>query len=144
MSRSLNDLHPDAFQLVENFLARVDNLGIDLLVTCTFRSDAEQELLYAQGRTAPGKIVTWARAGESKHNSMLNGRPASRAIDVVPLRHGKCVWGTSGNGLDDDPTDDERDDLELWLRVAACGKLAGLQWAGEWPKNKREFPHFQA
>lgn len=33
-----------------------------------FRSFQAQDLLYAQGRDAPGKIVTNARAGESAHN----------------------------------------------------------------------------
>jgi hypothetical protein len=32
------------------------------------RSFSSQELLYAQGRTSPGKIVTNARGGESAHN----------------------------------------------------------------------------
>lgn len=32
------------------------------------RSMEEQDSLYAQGRTVPGSIVTWARAGDSPHN----------------------------------------------------------------------------
>jgi hypothetical protein len=59
------------------------------------------------------------------------------------LRHGKLVWGTGGNGIDNDPTDDDTDDLELWQRAGAIGKGIGLEWAGDWPKGKREFPHFQ-
>ena len=54
-----------------------------------------------------------------------------------------CRCPTSGDGIDDDPSDDERDDLELWQRVGAIGEANGLQWAGRWPKAKREFPHFQ-
>lgn len=33
-----------------------------------FRSIAEQNSLYAQGRSTPGKIVTFAKGGESAHN----------------------------------------------------------------------------
>jgi peptidoglycan LD-endopeptidase CwlK len=52
------------------------------------------------------------------------------------------VWGTRGNGLDQDPSDDATDDLELWQRCAACFKEAGFQWAGDWPRFK-DFPHVQ-
>lgn len=109
---------------------------IDVLVTCTYRSPEEQAELYAQGRTKPGRIVTYAKPGESKHNiQSSNGAPASKAFDVVPLRHGKLVWGTSGNGLDDDPTDDDTDDLELWERIGAIGEQCGLSWAGRLAAN---------
>ena len=83
-----------------------------------------------------------AKPGQSRHNFMANGRPASLAFDVVPLRLGKPVWGTAGNGIDDDPTDDDKDDLELWQRVGAIGESCGLDWAGRW-KRFREFPHFE-
>jgi peptidoglycan L-alanyl-D-glutamate endopeptidase CwlK len=97
--------------------------GIDLLVTSTYRSTAEQNALYAQGRTKPGKKVTNAKGGQSFHNHRL-------AYDVVPLRNGKPVWGTTG------------EDGKLWQRVGELGEAAGLEWAGRWTKF-REFPHFQ-
>lgn len=117
--------------------------GIEVLITCTYRSNNEQANIYAQGRTEPGRIVTWAKPGQSKHNATINGRPASGAFDVVPLRHGKPVWGTAGNGIDEDPADDETDDLEAWQRIGEIGEAVGLEWAGRWSKGKREFPHFQ-
>lgn len=110
-------------------------LGIDLLVTCTHRDDEAQAALYALGRTKPGKIVTNAKPGESLHQYRV-------AFDVVPLRNGKPVWGTTGNGIDNDPTDDDRDDLELWQKIGAIGESLGLEWAGRW-KRFKEFPHFQ-
>lgn len=128
MSRDLDDLHPDMRPLVDRLLAECDASGIDLLVTCTWRSPEEQARLYAQGRTAPGKIVTNAKPGQSMHNVTLAGRPASLAVDIVPLRSGKPVW-------------DARD--PLWAQVGSIGELvAGLEWAGRW-KRFREFPHFQ-
>ncbi len=36
-------------------------------ITFGYRTDAEQDALYAQGRTQPGKIVTNAKGGESWH-----------------------------------------------------------------------------
>lgn len=116
--------------LVVDFLVRVEMEGIDLLVTCTYRSDEEQARLYAIGRTKPGRRVTNAKPGQSMHNFTVGGKPASLAVDVVPLRAGKPVWGTTGA------------DLALWQKVGKLGEAAGLEWAGRWTKF-REFPHFQ-
>jgi peptidoglycan L-alanyl-D-glutamate endopeptidase CwlK len=127
MSRSLNDLHPAMQPMAAEFLNNCKAAGIDLLVTCTWRSGAEQDALYAQGRTTPGSIVTRAKAGQSRHNHTLSGRPASLALDVVPLRLGKPVWAASD---------------AIWQDVGRIGKACGLEWAGEW-KRMREFPHFQ-
>lgn len=129
-SRSLGDLHPDLRPLCHRFLSMLHAERIDILITCTYRSAAEQEALYALGRTAPGRRVTNARAGQSLHNVTLAGLPASRAFDVVPLRGGKPVWGTRG------------EDGALWQRVGEIGEACGLEWAGRW-RRMREFPHFQ-
>lgn len=126
-SRRLEHLHPAMWPLVERLLASARLEGIDLLVTCTWRSAEEQARLYAQGRTAPGRIVTNAKPGQSMHNFMLRGQPASLAVDVVPLRFGKPIW-------------DSKD--ALWQEVGDLGQAAGLEWAGRW-KRFREYPHFQ-
>ena len=47
-------------------------------LTCTHRTHAEQTELYSIGRTKPGKKVTNAKAGQSKHNSL-----PSLAFDVA-------------------------------------------------------------
>lgn len=129
-SRKLTDLHPQMQPMVTRFLANARATGIDLLVTCTYRSNAEQVALYAIGRTKPGRIVTNAKPGRSTHNNTLNGKPAALAVDVVPLRGGKPVWGTAGA------------DGALWRQVGELGEKVGLEWAGRW-KTFREFPHFQ-
>jgi peptidoglycan LD-endopeptidase CwlK len=126
-SRKLTDLHPLMQPLVVDFLARVEMEGIDLLVTCTYRSDEEQEKLYAIGRTKPGRRVTNAPPGRSMHNFRFGGKPASLAVDVVPLANGKPVWSAA------DP---------VWQKVGEIGEAAGLEWAGRW-KRGREYPHFQ-
>ena len=122
-SRSLVELLPVVREKVEEFLEYCRQESIDVLVTSTYRDDECQNTLYEQGRSKPGKIVTNAKAGQSWHNWRC-------AIDVVPLRNGKPVWGTTG------------EDLKLWMRVGELGEKAGLEWAGRW-KRFREFPHFQ-
>ena len=122
-SRNIEDLHPRAQELCRAFLARCEAEGIDILITSTFRDHKSQAALYAQGRITPGKIVTNTKPGQSWHNWRV-------AFDVVPLRHGKPVWSTTG------------DDLQLWLKIGAIGESVGLEWAGRW-KKFREYAHFQ-
>jgi len=122
-SRKLEDLHPMVHEKARLMIERCLKEGIDLLITSTYRDHASQDALYAQGRTAPGRKVTNARGGQSFHNWRV-------AFDVVPMRNGKPVWGTTG------------EDGELWRKVGAIGKGCGLEWAGDW-KRFPEFPHFQ-
>ena len=118
-SRNLDDLAPPVKQRAESFIAAAKAKGIDLLVTSTYRDSESQDALYAQGRTAPGAIVTRAKAGQSWHNWRC-------ALDVVPLVNGKAIW----------------DDQAMWKQVGEIGKSCGLEWAGDWVTFK-EFPHFQ-
>ena len=119
-SRSIDDLLPLVKERAEKFLEDCRHQGIDLLVTSTYRDAESQNLLYAQGRTSGGRIVTRAKGGESFHNYRC-------ALDVVPLVNGKPDW---------DGTHD------IWGRVGAIGKANGLDWAGDW-KSFRELAHFQ-
>jgi hypothetical protein len=60
--------------LAERLAAR----GMDALITDGFRTFAEQDALFAQGRQTPGRIVTNARGGESNHNYGM-------ACDLYPV-----------------------------------------------------------
>lgn len=71
--------------------AVLEPLADTYTVTSGLRSSALQDTLYAQGRTAPGSIVTNARGGQSAHNYGL-------AIDVYPVVNGNVDYGYS-NGL---------------------------------------------
>lgn len=122
-SRSLSELLPPVKRRAESLIELCHRNGIDLLVTSTYRDAESQNALYAQGRTAPGRIVTNARGGQSYHNWRV-------AFDVVPLRDGKPVWITTGS------------DGALWQTLGELGESLGLEWAGRW-KRFREFPHFQ-
>lgn len=122
-SRNLSDLLPVVEKMAIRFHKRCLIAGYEILTTSTYRDAESQAKLYAQGRTEPGKIVTYANSGQSYHNYKV-------AFDIVPIRNGKCVWGTSGK------------DLETWQAIGTIGKACGLEWAGDW-KRFREFPHFQ-
>jgi peptidoglycan L-alanyl-D-glutamate endopeptidase CwlK len=127
-SRNPQDLSEDTKARYLNFDAAMRVAGIDYILTCTYRSDEEQTALYAQGRTAPGSIVTNAQAGQSAHNCEdPAGNPAARAFDVVPVVNGKPDWDGSH---------------PVWEQVGKIGEAAGLEWAGRW-KSFKEKPHFQ-
>jgi len=62
-------LHPKIRQASINFINDVeDEFGIQLRIIQGYRTIDEQNLLYAQGRTLPGKKVTWVKGGYSYHN----------------------------------------------------------------------------
>lgn len=125
-SRKLSDLHPDMQPKVMRFLERCNNLSIDIVILCTYRSWIEQEKIFGVGRTLPGKKITESRPGASKHNNMLDGRPASLAIDILPMRDGKPITQIK------DP---------IWGLLGEIGKDCGLNWLGEHPKYP-EVNHF--
>ncbi|MEO3954009.1 M15 family metallopeptidase [Chromobacterium piscinae] len=128
-SRRLEDLHPDLQPLAHSFLRRCTDAGLDVLIYCTYRSGAEQDQLYAQGRKGnPGPIVTNARAGQSAHNFTIQNRPAARAFDAVPLVGGKPQW-------------DQKH--PHWQIMGRIGTELGLNWYGKPTAPFREFPHFE-
>lgn len=129
-SRDLNDLRDDVHSMSVSHKQLCKAAGIDLLIYCTLRPDADQAALYAIGRTIPGKKVTNARAGESNHNPDKDGK--SRAYDCCPLRYGKPVWSAKS-----------KEDAALWAEVGRIGESVGLAWAGRWAGNLKELCHFE-
>lgn len=129
--RDLNLLRPDVRRKCTQLLARCEALGLDLLVTQTWRSTEEQAALYAQGRTAPGPRVTNLKPGTSKHEHTENGQPAALAFDVVLV---------TARSVDGKPLDIEYEDVP-WDVIGAIGEWCGLKWGGRWRNPDR--PHFE-
>ena len=98
------------------FKAR-DN-GIAINIISGTRTHAEQDALYAQGRTTGGEIVTNARGGYSNHNFGI-------AFDIGVF---------SGNRY--------RPESPLYKAVGALGMELGLEWGGNWTSIVDQ-PHFQ-
>lgn len=126
-SRKIEDLHPRLQPIARQFLAECEAAGLDILITCTYRSDAEQAAEYAKGRTAPGPKTTYAMPGQSKHNATLGGKPAALAFDIVPMENGKCCWAATH---------------PAWKKAGEIGKRLGLSWAGDWTRF-RELAHLE-
>ncbi len=118
-NQRIAQLHPKIRAKAAEFINRVEReTGIKLRLASGFRSIAEQNALYAQGRTKPGSIVTNAKGGSSYHNYGL-------AIDVVEVRpNGSVNWNTN------------------WSAIAKIGKEMGFEWGGDWTSIVDK-PHFQ-
>jgi len=118
--RDIRELQEPVWDAAARAIAECEAAGLHVLVTCTYRSPEEQSALYAQGRTAPGHIVTNAKAGQSMHQWRV-------ALDIVPLVNGKPDWDGSH---------------PVWHQIAAVFKKHGFEWGYDWPRMK-EMPHFQ-
>lgn len=121
-SRNIDDLLPQVRERVKTWLDACLLKDVHILVYCTYRSAAEQADLYAQGRTAPGSIVTNAGPYFSWHNFR-------RAVDAIPLRAGKPMWKYDASTFE-------------WQTYADEAEKAGLEWAGRW-KSFKEYDHVQ-
>jgi peptidoglycan L-alanyl-D-glutamate endopeptidase CwlK len=99
----------------------------------TLRTFAEQDALYAQGRTKAGAKVTNAKGGQSYHNYGL-------AIDIVLLVD-KDKNGTYESASWDIKTDFDGDGKADWMEIVTIFKRYGFEWGGDWKFN--DAPHFQ-
>lgn len=118
--RDLYHLHPKVAAAAKAAIEECHDAGMNLLVTCTYRSGEEQNELYEQGRSKPGPKVTNAKAGQSFHQYRL-------ALDLYPMINGKPDF--SGKH-------------PWWPKIAAIFKRHGFEWGYDWPRFK-EMPHFQ-
>jgi hypothetical protein len=115
----LSELQPHVAKAAWKCVQQAEKEGIEVLITQGLRTYAEQDALYAQGRTKPGKIVTNARGGYSYHNFGL-------AFDIVLIENGNAVWTVNSK----------------WKRFAAICKANGFAWGGDWTSFK-DYPHFE-
>jgi peptidoglycan L-alanyl-D-glutamate endopeptidase CwlK len=112
-SRKILDLIPEMQEKFKEFSDAMLKAGIDFIVTCTYRAQEEQNELYKQGRTKPGKIVTHTL--HSKHTQR-------KAFDIAILKRGKITWEEA-----------EYDE------AGKVGKAVGLKWGGAFGDR----PHFE-
>ncbi len=111
-------LLPEVQPLARALVQKAARHGIRIRVISGTRTYAEQDALYAQGRTAPGNRVTNARGGHSNHNFGI-------AFDVGVFE-GSRYLGESVK----------------YKAIGALGVELGLEWGGNW-KTIVDQPHFQ-
>ena len=129
-------LHPklreEAIDIYEDIVYALTGRAI-CRFTFTFRTFAEQDALFAQGRIKPGAIVTKAKGGQSYHNYGL-------AVDIALLID-KDGNGTHEATSWDTKTDFDGDLKSDWQEIVAIFKRYGWEWGGDW--KFLDMPHFQ-
>jgi peptidoglycan LD-endopeptidase CwlK len=96
-------------------------------ITQGLRTFAEQDGLFAKGRSKPGKIVTRAKAGQSIHNFGF-------AVDICLIIDNKVAsWETS--------KDWDNDRIADWYECVKIFAKYGWEWGGNW-KTSKDLPHF--
>jgi peptidoglycan L-alanyl-D-glutamate endopeptidase CwlK len=120
----LSLVHPVLAEKVRAMAGSLIESGIEIRVVQGLRTIAEQNALYAQGRTAPGAKVTNALGGHSWHNFGV-------AVDCVPGIRGEAKWTPNWNPLHPD-----------FAAMIAAGEAQGLVSGAHW-KTMPDEPHFQ-
>lgn len=121
-SKDIDDLVPELQKLYWEFSLAMAKKGLTFMVTCTFRSKYEQLELYKQGRTKPGRKVTWAK--NSRHI-------IGEAFDIAIIKDCQPVYD-----LKVDVNKDQKLDYE---QAGKIGEAVGLEWGGSW----NDYCHFQ-
>ena len=121
ISESRLDLvHPKLADKIRTLADMLLQENITIRVTQGLRTWGEQSVLYAQGRTSPGKVITDAKPGYSWHNYGL-------AIDVAPFDDGIPDWNSSH---------------PAWTRIIDVGQSLGMV-AGATFRTFPDWPHLQ-
>jgi peptidoglycan L-alanyl-D-glutamate endopeptidase CwlK len=118
----IDTLDPSFRPVADEFLAALEQEGIKVGVVQARRTIAEQNAIYAQGRTTPGNIVSNAKGGQSPHNY-------GHALDV-------CPYNAAGNL-------DWNAPAAVWNRIGEIGKQCGLVWGGDF-RSIKDLPHFES
>ena len=111
--RDINELTPLAQTACRLFMAKCREAGLDIFITETYRPQSRQNELWEQGRTKPGKIVTWTM--HSRHTS-------------------RRAWDIACNGC-------ILYDIDTLNKAGAIAKSLGITWGGDWKDPDK--PHFE-
>ena len=121
----LEGVHPDLLRVLDRAV-ELTKVPFGIPPYGGKRTQAEQDALYAKGRTAPGDIVT-----NTRNSYHLTGR----AVDVVPKPDGWSAPGVDWSARRFDP---------IARAFKQAGKELGvpIEWGGDW-KRFKDRPHFQ-
>lgn len=127
--RDINALHPIMIEKVYELISLCEKNGITIGISECVRTVAEQDALYAKGRTAPGSIVTNAKG--SSYKSMHQWGVAADFYLKMDI---------DGDGqTSDDAYNNAKGTFD---KVGALAQSIGLEWGGSW-KSIKDRPHVQ-
>lgn len=123
-------VHPKLIAVVTE---AAKHLPFDLCIVEGLRSLERQKQLFAQGRSAPGKVVTWTL--NSKH--IKQGDGTGHAVDLCAQIAGKLDWTKA-------------DQVGRAMYQASETLGTPIRWGADWNHNGRlhekgetDSPHFE-
>lgn len=119
--RDITKCHPTLQKKAKELVKRCADKGLKIAIGECLRTVAEQDALYAQGRTKPGAKVTNARG--NTYSSMHQ-------------------WGLACDVYRNDGKGAFNDSDGFFTKVGKIGQSIGLEWGGSW-KSPVDKPHFQ-
>ncbi|NBO99176.1 MAG: M15 family peptidase [Proteobacteria bacterium] len=127
-AKNVATLHSKVQETFRNWIAECQILakahGYEYKAISGNRTWEEQAKIYAQGRTAPGKIVTNAKPGYSNHNYGI-------AVDMGVFKNGKYLDAAV-------PSEAET----FHKKAATVAEKYNIEWGGNW-KTFKDYPHFE-
>lgn len=127
--RDITQLHPELQKKIAQLQELCRAHGIEIGISECLRTVAEQDALYAKGRTTGGSVVTNCKG--STYSSMHQWGVAFDFYLKVDV---------DGDGKWSD--DIYNDATGLFETVGKLGQSIGLEWGGSW-KSFKDRPHFQ-
>lgn len=124
--KKLEGLHP---KLQKFFQELIKISPYDFSITQGVRTAEEQNKLYQQGRTAPGKIVTNCDGYKLKSNHQVKSDGLGYAGDIAVLVNNKITW-------------EEKYYKEVANSARELMKKYNIEWGGDW-KSFKDLPHFE-
>lgn len=119
--RDITKLHPTLQDKLKLLQQKCTEQGLKIGISECVRTVAEQDSLYAKGRTTGGSKVTNARG--STYSSMHQ-------------------WGVAVDFYRNDGKGTYNDNDGFFTKVGKIGQSIGLEWGGAW-KSIKDKPHFQ-
>lgn len=123
----MTKLHPRLQLKAAQLKEACSKQGISILFSEGLRTAAQQDALYAQGRTKPGNIIT-----NAKGSSYSSQHQWGIAVDFY------LNMDIDGDGTKSD--DAFNNSSRLFERVGELAKTLGLGWGGDWTSIK-DRPH---
>ena len=119
-------LHPN---LQKFFIELLRISPYDFSISQGVRIAEEQNKLYQQGRTVPGKVITNCDGYKIKSKHQIKSDGFGYAGDIAILVDGKVTW-----------------EEKYYKEVARVGRVLmqkyNVEWGGDW-KNFKDLPHFE-
>ena len=127
---NLKCVHP---KLIHALSEAIRDTPVDFTIVSGVRTTAEQQALYAQGRSKPGPIVTNADGVRSKSNHQVKADGMGYAVDFYPYYNGSVQVNAPAHMFE-----------KIARHVQAKAKALGyiIEWGGDW-KSFKDAPHLE-